>query len=75
MFQDTGGITTQIVGFATLTTSHCAFHGFTLLKEFHLDLYSCREFEKQKVIGFLMDALQITKIQVADLTEHCEWKD
>ena len=51
-FEDEGGITTQIVGFSTLTTSHCAIHTWPLRNEFHLDLYSCRFFSKQEVIGF-----------------------
>lgn len=74
-FEDEGGVTTQIVGFSTLTTSHVAIHTWPLRKEFHLDLYSCRFFSKEKAIGFLTDLLQIERAQISDLTEYCEWQD
>lgn len=72
-FLDEGGITTQACGFATLTTSHVAIHTWPLRSEFHLDIYSCKEFDKEKVLSFIFDIFQVTKIQVGDFTEYCDW--
>lgn len=72
-FEDEGGITAQIVGFATLSTSHCAIHTWPLRKEFHLDLYSCRFFQQGSIVNFLKDFLQIDKMKVSDLTEFCDF--
>ena len=73
-FQDEGGVTGQIVGFHTLTTSHLAVHTWPLRGEYHLDLYSCREFDQYDALGFIRDALRSEIIQAADLTEHCRWE-
>lgn len=73
-FEDEGGVTAQLVGFATLSTSHLAIHTWPLRNEFHLDLYSCREFDKDEVLGFLRDALRCEVIQDTDLTRYCRWE-
>ena len=72
-FEDEGGITSQLVGFHTLSTSHVALHTWPLRKEFHLDIYSCRYFSKSQIMGFLTDVFHITKSKVSDLTAACEW--
>jgi S-adenosylmethionine/arginine decarboxylase-like enzyme len=72
-FEDEGGVTAQLIGFSTLSTSHVALHSWPLRSEFHLDLYSCRYFIKEDVINFITDALQTTNIKVSDLTFACEW--
>ena len=72
-FQDEGGVTCQLVGFHTLSTSHVALHTWPLREEFHLDLYSCRHFNRADVLGFITEVFQAPQLQVADLTEHCEW--
>ena len=53
-FRDSGGIT----GYAVLTTSHASFHGFPLTGEFRFDLYSCKDFDPDRVEHFLMAALR-----------------
>ena len=72
-FEDEGGITAQLVGFSTLSTSHVAIHTWPLRNEFHLDLYSCRFFVIEDVINFITDTLQTTDLKVSDLTFSCEW--
>lgn len=72
-FEDEGGITAQLVGFATLSTSHCAIHTWPLRNEFHLDLYSCRYFSDKDIINFIIDTLQTTDLKITDLTSSCEW--
>jgi len=73
-FEDEGGVTAQIVGYGTLSTSHLAMHTWPLRNEFHMDLYSCREFDKQDVLGFIADALRCEIIQDNDLTKYCRWE-
>ena len=73
LFEDEGGITTQLVGFSTLSTSHVAIHTWPLRSEFHLDLYSCRFFSDEDVINFIIDTLQTTDLKVSDLSFACEW--
>jgi len=36
-----------------ITTSHCSIHFFSDMNEIYFDLYSCRSFEAEKVIGLL----------------------
>lgn len=72
-FQDEGGVTTQLVGFHTLSTSHVAIHTWPLREEFHLDLYSCREFGSEDVLGFISEVFKTNTLKAADLTPYCEW--
>jgi S-adenosylmethionine/arginine decarboxylase-like enzyme len=74
LFEDEGGVTGQIVGYDTLSTSHLALHTWPLRGEYHLDIYSCREFDQYTVLGFVRDALRSEIIQAADLTQHCRWE-
>jgi len=53
-FEDEGGVSVL----ACLSTSHVALHTWPLRGEFHLDIYSCREFEAGPVLGMLLDTLQ-----------------
>lgn len=72
-FQDEGGVTTQLVGFHTLSTSHVAIHTWPLREEFHLDLYSCREFSKTEVLGFITEVFGSHMMKASNLTAYCEW--
>lgn len=72
-FEDEGGITTQIVGCHTLSTSHIAIHTWPLREEFILDLFSCRFYEQADVCRFLHDVLHCSAMKVHDLTFACEW--
>lgn len=73
-FQDEGGVTTQLVGFHTLSTSHVAIHTWPLRSEFHLDLYSCREFNRADVLGFITEVFRTETMKASDLTAYCEWE-
>lgn len=72
-FEDEGGITSQLVGFSTLSTSHIAIHTWPLRNEFHLDIYSCRDFDKDIIVYFIIDTFSTTDIKVSDLTKYCDW--
>lgn len=74
LFEDEGGVTCQLVGFHTLSTSHLAIHTWPLRSEFHFDLYSCRYFYKKELITFISESFKVTRMQIADLTEHCGWQ-
>jgi S-adenosylmethionine decarboxylase len=68
-FMDEGGLT----GVILLTTSHCAIHTWPLKKEFHLDIYSCKEFNKEVTVKFVSDFFQCYQIKVSDLTTTVDW--
>ncbi|MBU4421749.1 S-adenosylmethionine decarboxylase [Candidatus Parcubacteria bacterium] len=72
-FEDEGGVTTQIVGYHTLSTSHAAIHTWPLRKEFHLDLYSCRNFDAKHVEEFIKNYFKCTKTKITNLTYATEW--
>jgi len=73
-FQDEGGVTAQLVGFHTLSTSHVAIHTWPLREEFHLDLYSCREFNKDVIVNFISEVFHSKIMKIADLSAHCKWE-
>jgi len=72
-FEDEGGVTAQLVGFHTLSTSHVAIHTWPLRNEFHLDLYSCRFFDQEQVLNFISEAFHAVEIKASNLTAYCEW--
>jgi S-adenosylmethionine decarboxylase len=74
-FQDEGGVTAQLVGFHTLSTSHVAIHTWPLRSEFHLDLYSCREFDRGEIEGFISEVFHVRTMQASDLTSYCAFSE
>lgn len=72
-FEDEGGISIQILGYDTLSTSHLAIHTWPLRDEFHLDIYSCRDFDKDYIDSFITDFFRCYKIKSTDLTFATEW--
>jgi len=54
--QDDGGIT----GFAILSTSHISVHTWPLTKRFSFDLFSCHDYDYDKLLAFLDTAFEIT---------------
>jgi len=68
-FEDEGGISCL----ACLSTSHVAIHTWPLRNEFHLDIYSCREFSYHTVRNFVQDKLCCEQIKITDLTNSCNW--
>lgn len=72
-FEDSGGITTQIVGYNTLSTSHIAIHTFPLENQFHLDIYSCREFNREYIGNFVKEYFRCNRVKISDLTYATKW--
>lgn len=73
IFQDEGGCSAQLIGFSTLSTSHCSIHCWPLRSEFHMDIYSCRDFNPEKIESFIKNYFNCYKMKVSDLTEATEW--
>lgn len=86
-FEDEGGVSMQTAGFSldsskdqtfiaygTLSTSHLAIHTWPLRGEYHLDLYSCRQYESRDVLQLLKDRLG-GEHQSADLSQALIWRD
>lgn len=75
-FEDEGGVTVQAVGIAayhTLSTSHVALHTWPVRREFHLDIYSCREFDAGSVGKFVSLYFDCYAVKATDLTYATEW--
>lgn len=72
-FCDEGGCSIQIVGYNTLSTSHLALHCWPLRNEFHLDIYSCRDFDKEYIKNFIKEYFRCYKMKISDLTFATEW--
>lgn len=77
-FEDEGGVTGQIIGHVTLSTSHVfvfiALHTWPLRAEFKLDLYSCRDFEREEFEAFVQDTCRCSRFQSTDLSFASEWQ-
>jgi len=54
--QDDGGIT----GVAILSTSHISIHTWPQTSRFSFDIFSCNEFDYEKVIVFLNEIFELT---------------
>lgn len=63
-FEDEGGTT----GVAVLSTSHCAIHTWPLRGEFVLDVYSCRDFEAERVEDAVKKHFEAHHLQVTDVS-------
>jgi S-adenosylmethionine/arginine decarboxylase-like enzyme len=76
-FEDEGGVTGQILGHVTLSTSHVfmfvALHTWPLQSEFKLDLYSCRDFDKDEAEAFIFDSCRCTRFQSTDVSFAADW--
>lgn len=68
-FMNEGGVT----GVLVLNTSHCAVHTWPLKQEFNIDIYSCKEFNKEVAVKFVSDFFQCYKMKVSDLTSTTNW--
>ena len=64
-FEDEGGISVL----ACLSTSHIAIHTWPLRCEFHLDIYSCREFDKEAFIKTLKEHFPNSHVEATDFTK------
>lgn len=75
-FEDEGGVSVQasgIVAYGTLSTNHLACHCWPLRNEFHLDIYSCRDFDAGFVGKFVSLYFGCYRIKITDLTHATEW--
>jgi S-adenosylmethionine/arginine decarboxylase-like enzyme len=70
-FEDEGGISVLRL----LSTSHIAMHTWPLRNEFHLDIYSCREFAPEVVYEILHACLELQKVKLTDCSDGCDWGD
>ncbi len=68
-FEDEGGISVLRL----LSTSHIAIHTWPLRSEFHLDVYSCREFAPEVVYEMLDNYLGLERCKLTDCSDGCEW--
>ena len=68
-FEDEGGISV----IRMLSTSHISLHCWPLRNEFHLDIYSCREFNPEKILVVLTKYMSIFKSKITDCSHGCEW--
>jgi S-adenosylmethionine/arginine decarboxylase-like enzyme len=76
-FEDEGGVTVQAAGgiivYDTLSTSHLACHCWPLRSEFHLDIYSCRDFSADFIGRFVTLYFDCYRTKITDLTCATEW--
>ena len=72
-FEDEGGIT----GVGVLSTSHAACHTWPERRSGVIDVYSCREFNIDKVVEFVSEFWEVDmkNIQVTDLSRSLAWQD
>jgi hypothetical protein len=52
---------------------HCHTGGLPLRREFHLDIYSCRDFDADFVSKFVGLYFDCFRIKITDLTYAAEW--
>ena len=52
-----------ITGVVVITTSHVSIHTFTDTNHFWLDVFSCKEFDKGKVIKIIKEEFVVEKIR------------
>jgi S-adenosylmethionine/arginine decarboxylase-like enzyme len=76
-FEDEGGVTGQILGHVTLSTSHVfmfiGLHTWPVRAEFSMDVFSCRPYDRAEIEAFIADTLRVQKLQSRDLTFACKW--
>jgi S-adenosylmethionine decarboxylase len=68
-FEDEGGISV----IRMLSTSHIAIHTWPLRNEFHLDIYSCREFNPKRVLVVLDNYMTLSQHKITDCSHGCKW--
>lgn len=64
-YEDEGGVT----GVLVLSTSHCAIHTWPLQNRAVMDLYSCRDFETEKILKTIIDVFDPDEVHVRDISE------
>lgn len=52
-----------LTGFVIIETSHISFHSFSEEKTLYIDVFSCLEFDCEKVISYLENIFQPQKIE------------
>ncbi len=59
-------------GMMGIITSHIAFHFWTIEKYVQLDIYSCKQFDKQKAVEFLNDFWKASDIRALFIDREVE---
>lgn len=54
-------------GMIMISTSHLAIHTFPMKGKFYFDIFSCKEFDREKVVRFLVEIFQIEDYRVQGL--------
>lgn len=75
-FEDEGGVSLQgagcLISYGCLSTSHLAIHTWPLRGEYHMDLYSCRSYSDEAIVGLLRRRLGGV-LQATDLSDALVW--
>ena len=56
VFEDEGGIT----GIVVISTSHMSIHCWPLQSFFSLDVFSCKDFDADKIVSVIRESLVVT---------------
>lgn len=62
-FKDSGGVT----GFCVVSTSHLAYHTWPLKKFLSMDIFSCKDFDPDATLAFLLDYLHVSAYRRHDI--------
>ena len=57
-----------ITGFVVITTSHISIHTFIDTKHFWLDVFSCKKYDKKRVIEFIMKEFNVERKNIKTKT-------
>ena len=64
-----------ITGFAIISYSHISIHTFTKTREIFVDIFSCKEFDYQKVRTYLYNKLNISEHKVQTQEINYPWRE
>ena len=60
-----GTVRPGITGIVIVEESHIAIHTFTITNSINIDVFSCKEFDPDKVIDYLKNKLEMEDIKVS----------
>lgn len=62
-----------VTGFVVIAESHISLHTFVEKEFIHIDVFSCKEFDSQRVINDLQSKFQLTSFRAAILKRGLEY--
>ena len=62
-----------VTGFVVIAESHISLHTFVEKEFIHIDVFSCKEFDSQRVINDLQSKFQLTRFRAAILKRGLEY--